>query len=313
MTYLLAKFTLFFLLAAALGFLLGYWFSRRNIEDVSESFEELRKANDRSDDQNWEHLWGQLRAIPEPSETDLTDVYRRLDRVTTAVSQLPKPQAVDFQPLNDRLNSIESDIKAIPVPPTPERINFSPLTGKIEAMQAALRSIPKPEPQRDVDLTPMQNEISTLRDEIRGIPAVETHAPVDLRPFDQRLKAIETELGRLGKQIARPAKVERSTRREPQREPGNVSQQEPRILKAALYGKKDNLRLISGVGPKLENLLNENGVFYFWQVAEWNNHDIEIIDERLDVFKGRIGRDKWVDQAKQLRGELSAARMPTGL
>ena len=53
MTYLLAKYTLLFLLAAALGFVLGYWFSRRNFEDVSESFEDLRKANQRSDDENW--------------------------------------------------------------------------------------------------------------------------------------------------------------------------------------------------------------------------------------------------------------------
>ena len=95
--------------------------------------------------------------------------------------------------------------------------------------------------------------------------------------------------------------------------PGKVSREEPRILKAALYGKKDNLRLIKGVGPKLENLLNENGVYYFWQVAEWNDRDIDIIDERLDVFRGRIGRDNWVRQADQLRRDPEAARMPTDL
>lgn len=92
-----------------------------------------------------------------------------------------------------------------------------------------------------------------------------------------------------------------------------TSRDEPRILSAALYGKKDDLKKISGVGPKLENLLNKNGVFYFWQVSEWDSDDIRIIDERLDSFNGRIQRDNWVKQASRLRREPTAAQMPTDL
>lgn len=282
MTYLLAKYTLLFLLTAAFGFVLGYWFSRRNMEDVSESFEDLRQANERSDEQNWERLWGHLRAIPPPKETDLTSVHERLDGVMTAVSRLPKPEPVNFQPVVENLHKIESDIKSIPAPATPAPVDFSPLTGKMDALQAAIRSIPRPEPQREVDL----------------------------QPVEHRLKAIETEIGSLARRIQARAPVERAPRREPREATRNVSRKEPRILKAALYGKKDNLRLIKGVGPKLENLLNENGVYYFWQVAEWNDRDIEIIDERLDVFKGRIQRDNWVSQADRLRRDPAAATMP---
>ena len=61
----------------------------------------------------------------------------------------------------------------------------------------------------------------------------------------------------------------------------------------------------------LENLLNKNGVYYFWQVASWSSNDIEIMDQRLDVFKGRILRDNWVSQAKQLQQLPEAARAPT--
>jgi predicted flap endonuclease-1-like 5' DNA nuclease len=335
MTYLLVKYTLLFLLAAVLGFILGYWYSRRNFEDVSESFEDLRNANQRSDEQNWERLWSHLRAIPEPPETDLTDVYKRLDSVTTAVSLIPKPEPVDFQPLLDRLTNIEKEVKTIPVPEKPAPVDLSSVTAKVEALQAAFRSIPKPEPQADVDLRPVQSELSTLREEVRQIPVVETHAPVDLAPVnaqirsleqriksisqpqtvdlgpvDRRLQAIESDLVKIGKRVARPIDTERATRRERQRVPKKESREEPRILKAALYGEKDNLKMISGVGPKLENLLNKNGVYYFWQVAEWNRRDIDIIDERLDVFKGRIERDEWVKQADRLRRDPNAARMP---
>jgi predicted flap endonuclease-1-like 5' DNA nuclease len=75
-------------------------------------------------------------------------------------------------------------------------------------------------------------------------------------------------------------------------------------------GGRDDLKLISGVGPKLEKLLNENGVYYFWQVASWNRDDIKIIDDRLDVFKGRISRDEWVKQAKNLKRQPHASPMP---
>jgi len=68
--------------------------------------------------------------------------------------------------------------------------------------------------------------------------------------------------------------------------------------------------LISGIGPKLERLLNKNGVYYFWQLAGWTEQDIDVMDERLDTFKGRIGRDDWVSQAKQLRSQDGAARQP---
>jgi len=277
MIFLLAKYTLLFLLAAVLGFMLGYWFSRRNVEDVSESFEDLRRANERSDDANWDRLWGQLTAIPEPKETDLRGVYERLDHVASTLSQLSQPEPVNLQPLVNHVQKLENDIKAIPAPAKSVSVDVSPLTGKIDALQAAIRSIPKPEPQRDVNL----------------------------QPIDNRLRAIEAELGTLGKRLETPAKVERETRTE--------SREEPRILSAALYGNKDDLKLISGVGSKLENLLNENGVYYFWQVAEWNDHDIDIIDERLDVFKGRIGRDNWVSQARSLRQSPEAARRPTDL
>jgi predicted flap endonuclease-1-like 5' DNA nuclease len=86
---------------------------------------------------------------------------------------------------------------------------------------------------------------------------------------------------------------------------------DPVILSAALYGNKDDLKLISGVGPKLEDLLNKNGVYYFWQVASWDGSDIDFIDERLDVFRGRISRDNWVDQAEQRSQEPGAASAPS--
>jgi NADH-quinone oxidoreductase subunit E len=61
----------------------------------------------------------------------------------------------------------------------------------------------------------------------------------------------------------------------------------------------DDLKLISGVGPKIEGILHELGIFTFAQVASWKKAEREWVDSYLN-FKGRIERDDWVKQAKAL-------------
>ena len=68
----------------------------------------------------------------------------------------------------------------------------------------------------------------------------------------------------------------------------------------AAVGEPDNLRLIKGIGPKLNTLLNSLGVTRFDQIAEWKEAEISEVDKYLDTFSGRITRDSWIDQAKFL-------------
>lgn len=65
----------------------------------------------------------------------------------------------------------------------------------------------------------------------------------------------------------------------------------------------DDLKKLSGVGPVLEQKLLDAGVTSFAQIAAWTEADIAEFDEKLS-FKGRIEREGWVDQAKELaKGE----------
>ena len=61
----------------------------------------------------------------------------------------------------------------------------------------------------------------------------------------------------------------------------------------------DDLKLISGVGPKLEQVLNGLGVWTFDQVSKWTAEEIAWVDDYLQ-FKGRIERDDWIRQAAAL-------------
>ena len=65
----------------------------------------------------------------------------------------------------------------------------------------------------------------------------------------------------------------------------------------------DDLKEISGVGEKIEMLLNAGGIFRFDQIAAWDKKDIAEIGTNLESFKGRIDRDDWVGQAKVLQSK----------
>ncbi|MFY1711670.1 NADH-quinone oxidoreductase subunit E [Tritonibacter mobilis] len=105
---------------------------------------------------------------------------------------------------------------------------------------------------------------------------------------------------------ATPAQPEAAAAKvtEPKTEPKaeateTVEEKAPETLTAAREGGADDLKLLKGVGPKLEQTLNELGFFHFDQIAKWTEAEVAWVDARLK-FKGRIERDGWIDQAKQL-------------
>ena len=81
-----------------------------------------------------------------------------------------------------------------------------------------------------------------------------------------------------------------------------VAETAPERLDAPRGGSADDLKRITGVGPKLEGVLNEMGFWHFDQVAAWGSAEIAWVDSRLK-FKGRIVRDNWVAQATELAGK----------
>ncbi len=70
--------------------------------------------------------------------------------------------------------------------------------------------------------------------------------------------------------------------------------------------QRDNLKRIKGIGPKLEGMLNELGIYQFEQIAGFTRKDLQWVDDHLSAFKGRAQRDNWVAQARELAGQLTA-------
>lgn len=64
-------------------------------------------------------------------------------------------------------------------------------------------------------------------------------------------------------------------------------------------GVADNLRQIKGIGPKIESSLQALGVFHLDQIAGWTKAEVDWVDGQL-ALKGRIRRERWVEQAREL-------------
>ncbi|MEN8697120.1 MAG: quinol:electron acceptor oxidoreductase subunit ActD [Bacteroidia bacterium] len=75
------------------------------------------------------------------------------------------------------------------------------------------------------------------------------------------------------------------------------------VIKSTLgdaSGAKDDLKLISGVGPKYEETLNSIGIYTFEQISKMTLETIKAVEEITNYFPGRIERDDWINQAKKL-------------
>ena len=70
-------------------------------------------------------------------------------------------------------------------------------------------------------------------------------------------------------------------------------------------GPPDDLVQLKGVGPKLAAILNQRGISRFDQIAKLSPAQVDDLDEALGAFRGRLTRDKVVDQADYLaRGDI---------
>lgn len=95
---------------------------------------------------------------------------------------------------------------------------------------------------------------------------------------------------------------------------GPVASSDEGIRPVALHkprnGQPDDLEKIRGIGPTLEAMCHELGFYHFDQIASWTEQEVAWVDANLPGFKGRVSRDRWVEQAQVLAegGETGFSR-----
>ncbi len=78
-------------------------------------------------------------------------------------------------------------------------------------------------------------------------------------------------------------------------------------------GPPDHLETMKGVGPKLAQRLNELGYRRFAQLAALSPNEVALLDDKLGPFKGRLARDRVIEQAAFLeRGDRDGFEAAVG-
>ena len=166
-----------------------------------------------------------------------------------------------------------------------------------------------PPPQAPAAAAPPSNAGKPQTAAPETAPAVKSPSPVKTAEAPMALAKAETKAEASAIPEKVPERVAAAKQAAPapaakplfaKKAPAVKSDGKPELLKKPKSGRGDDLKLIWGIGPKLEKMLNAMGVWHFDQIASWTKPEIKWVDERLEGFKGRPERDEWVKQAKKL-------------
>lgn len=163
-------------------------------------------------------------------------------------------------------------------------------TQTIEPSQSAVA--PEPVKPAVVAKAPVQDS-PTTKPVAKKTPAKATTA----KKTASTTKATSTTKAASKPRTASKAKTETAAKAAAAAKPASPAAKPESPVKDA--DQVDDLKLISGVGPKLEQFLHRRGITSFQQVAALKKTDIRKLNEELSL-SGRIERDDWVGQAKKL-------------
>ena len=259
-----------------------------------------------------------------PSSETLIGALAGIESDLDVLSRRP----VDLEPVYSQLGALDASLAAIRTELRGQNRTES-LERRLAALQEAVLNTPQPDYTRiDLALRSIEStfDLGALEDRLTaieyGLTAVhhmlrnrgeapraepevrvraETPAPFEPRPVPRPARLVP---------VPPPEPPPRPARRLDPITLARRVDDEANLLTHAAFGTSDDLELIVGVGPMLTELLHEIGVFYFWQIAEWSSADVEYVDGKLLHFKGRIERDDWVGQSRQLALLPTSAKRP---
>jgi predicted flap endonuclease-1-like 5' DNA nuclease len=251
------------------------------------------------------YLEGQIRAVPapvvapEPAEEDREAKARadwRMRYLEARVAHLQGQPKADPAPMQARVAELEAALAAVRSDAQARIARAIELEAALRDAQSQLQAVPA--------LRQRIGELTSALEAARAQP-VETE---EMRRARWRARYLASRVRHLEElRVRAPAAPQPRAAAQPvstpvMEEPPLVppgGEVRPEALPAPRAGVPDDLRLIDGVGPKIESTLNSLGVYHFDQIGAWTPANIAWVDQYLR-FRGRIVREQWVEQARRL-------------
>jgi len=300
------------LVAAIIGFVIAWLYWRRRYRGLEAEFAAF-KANAASVEAD---LRKQLQVLQDQFDTsqqnlalvtkerdDLRIVQIKLDTLETKHSNLRKEyetQEQNYSALLTRNAGLDSENKA--------------MRAEIEALKGRIKTLEELEGQGKKALIACQTEVKRLGEENgtleEALALCESKDKGQIQVDDKPLKVVAPPIAVEATADAKPAAPKASppkkkkVKKSKQEVLADVGAQKGAIdfdlIGTAEAGDKDDLKVIKGIGPFIEQKLNALGIYTFAQVSRFNDPLIKKITKILEAFPGRIQRDDWIGQAAEL-------------
>jgi|GEM_PF-2872645 len=277
---------------------------------------QTNRSNQRYDDlgevwtQKWEALGNDMLSIKQKDSVSPSDLDRRIQELEKSLSNADA--YTELQNQNSQLRKLVENTQAEAaqkIQKVSEDVEgrWHTLTASLEKIQADMRGA--------ADQDYVQQTVQSLEDEIKALKAWKVDALAsyqkltsDHENLDQRLAKVNQDNLSQDEKIAelttRPAPI--SAAPSSPKKKINLEDIKPIVNQLSIKtivvgaGQKDELQKIKGIGPFIEKKINALGIYTFEQIAHLNTIDVGLITDAIQFFPGRIQRDDWMKQAKEL-------------
>lgn len=179
------------------------------------------------------------------------------------------------------------------------------LTRAQETFREDFQNLSREKERLKAELDQNRNEAQRKQDELLSLKPKVQLADVELGRISVQIRQLENQLAE-SKSANQKLEVEleecRASKSSSRKEPvfsDFIAGQRLGVSEASA-SEKDDLKLISGIGPVIERKLNAIGIYTFKQISEFTPYAIEQVTAAIKFFPDRIGRDNWIGQAAAL-------------
>lgn len=138
----------------------------------------------------------------------------------------------------------------------------------------------------------MQTDMDSLQLRLKSLEEEVVQFSSDVDDYREKLRTCQAEKGQLSTHV-QALKEQQPQTVFPQNISFDNTEDEPK-------NGPDDLKRISGIGPKLEAKLNQLGIYNYKQISGWTEAEANQINESIGSIPGRILRDNWIGQARIL-------------
>lgn len=226
----------------------------------------------------------------------------------------------------------EVQVAVVVAEPQPEPVSEPEVVARVEETAVVAVVEAEVESSTDVELAtteePAQPPVAAVAEIVEAavevvpvvveaapaVPASASAAPPESSTEDDEAAAMRAIEGSWSPRRATPVKARRASLPDDATSDAATAAVEPEVvpgrpvgIEAPRHGVKDDLTNVIGILPIIETALNRLGLYHFDQIAELSDENVGFIEAHLGIA-GRIGREHWREQARELGAAVGTKR-----